>query len=895
MQQYFINELQRELFFNQQTADFFKHDKNYIGLVIQQLTFNEIETILESVTYLIIQHNSDVHGLYFVILLKQYLREYRCQLAKDQQTEFLFKIFGYLVRILQYRNENPKLSVMLEYFIELTDPSDTQFWIVAAWYFRNDAQNLVQIELLRLICFKYPQNIEFFDIFILKLKVLLDSEADKNPKIIIKCLKQVAANKISIVEQNVTKFILKQIHIYMTKDIAELIQIIINQIIESKQIQDAYLIQFIKHITISTVRRFIDRQNDYDCCVTIHSLLRCFTAVQEIYQLKHEILRSLFKQICEQLQKPENQQIEINITLSKLKHESLLCKQLLLLQNLIIYLPGFFKDAFGVVMSCFELTLNVTIRRHELYLGKAKMIEEYSDFNIKFEYTEDQQKAILIMLFVMTKYLVKTKYMKIQYQEMMRTVINPLMNSKWSQNYQQILISLLTKVFKRLFKEDDDLIQQTFLKYLAVNIVEQQDTLAINALEKVLKSQYCSDLVYYNFFCIHDVILEQIIHSCNPDYPLVIKALIKHNVQYANKHIRQIFELVILRIDLDIQNQNYHSAINYLKIYTIMIKIEVQKDEPELIVDENKILSYLNYQFIEEEAIDLIRIYLKCSNYQNHDLLVESIIQIMKIYSDCSANCVLKFFKSLFQNTGALLYDINQQLLEKVFQFVDSVHKRNIMPLKSKQLLKTILRKTPLSNINQYIMYVKSQFNIHDQVEIMMCICTANFQDTIALHFHLLDSLIKLYYDQIQFIGSILREVIKYINLSLSNYVNPQLQYGQWNPMPPQMIIELFRILINLLQLHLIQVDSTKLIGPSEKTTNQKQLKKRKQKQKQAFRLFENYMDLEILVGDQQIQLIEMSLAQDECQKLYQIRSYEFQEGISQKQSQYNKVVIQFD
>ena len=51
-----------------------------------------------------------------------------------------------------------------------------------------------------------------------------------------------------------------------------------------------------------------------------------------------------------------------------------------------------------------------------------------------------------------------------------------------------------------------------------------------------------------------------------------------------------------------------------------MIKIEVLKDEPELIVcifkllnkkvNENKILSYLNYSSIEEEAIELIRIYL---------------------------------------------------------------------------------------------------------------------------------------------------------------------------------------------------------------------------------------------------------------------------------------------
>ena len=49
--------------------------------------------------------------------------------------------------------------------------------------------------------------------------------------------------------------------------------------------------------------------------------------------------------------------------------------------------------------------------------------------------------------------------------------------------------------------------------------------------------------------------------------------------------------------------------------------------------------------------------------------MVESIIQIMKIYSDCSANCVLKFFKTLFKNTRALLYDIDKQLLEKVLIF----------------------------------------------------------------------------------------------------------------------------------------------------------------------------------------------------------------------------------
>lgn len=50
--------------------------------------------------------------------------------------------------------------------------------------------------------------------------------------------------------------------------------------------------------------------------------------------------------------------------------------------------------------------------------------------------------------------------------------------------------------------------------------------------------------------------------------------------------------------------------------------------------------------------------------------MVESIIQIMKIYSDCSANCVLKFFKTLFKNTRALLYDIDKQLLEKVIIFM---------------------------------------------------------------------------------------------------------------------------------------------------------------------------------------------------------------------------------
>ena len=66
--------------------------------------------------------------------------------------------------------------------------------------------------------------------------------------------------------------------------------------------------------------------------------------------------------------------------------------------------------------------------------------------------------------------------------------------------------------------------------------------------------------------------------------------------------------------------------------------------------------------------------------------MVESIIQIMKIYSDCSANCVLKFFKTLFKNTRALLYDIDKQLLEKVY-YICKIRYFNLLILYIREIL----------------------------------------------------------------------------------------------------------------------------------------------------------------------------------------------------------------